>query len=392
MPPNSCKLTQLKVQHECSSKLNIHALFYNSVGGEMKKIFIPLLLMVSILSFAADDGCEKYLKDVNYNQKRYLSQEQKEQLEKAKFCVAKYESASSSEKAQIEASVYGLGDGSGETQKQNITTKQDNTCEGKYGAYWYSNTLISDEKVVSDKVMETVQSCIKANAAGLHIEPTLTDDGQLVVSASWTTKGDLVLRNIIKSPEDGVHCTLDGKDSDKIKNRKIDVSNALTFSCTRDAKTKTIGSEKVEYLPQVLITADLDANPFTLLLPKLYITNPFDNSIKQLEEELKKEKNRVREFTITSLDSFPKTYKQDSKNPTDSDCYSYEVAMTGYNKSDFCTISAVHGNISQPNEYVKIIKKNLPTKPNEFWWYITMKSCSAPVSVDVDCQRISLQP
>lgn len=236
----------------------------------MKYSFAVVILMTSVSQCVfAQTLCETIIKSANYNQFQSVAQNQQYSLQKANFCLADYDKASGEQKAQIEAS-YNLFSGSVSGSQSQIRERQHQECDNKYGEYWFNQLGLINQKVVSDKAMETVAKCIQAYIRGLKVEPTLSESEEaLSVILTWTNANDLPFRGIIKAPSTNISCKLDGKDTDTpslFDKRVIKPGTSVTFTCERSPKSEIISGEKVQCLPSVLIAIDVLENPVTLNL------------------------------------------------------------------------------------------------------------------------------
>jgi len=229
--------------------------------------FISLLLIIGQAD--AQSVCESILKSANYNQYQSVAQNQQYSLQKANFCLAEYDKATSEQRAQIEASYKLFSAGAAGSTAQ-VRERQKQECSNNYGEYWFNQLGLVSQKVVSDKAMDTVAQCIKALGSGLRVEPTFSEtEDALTVSLTWTRSSDLPFRGIIRSPSDNVICRLDNKETDKpglFTGRVIKPGTSQTFSCERKTRSETIAGEKVNCLPAALIAIDVLESPVTINL------------------------------------------------------------------------------------------------------------------------------
>lgn len=213
--------------------------------------------------------CEAILKSANYNQYHSLAQNQQYSLQKANFCLAEYEKASSEQRAQVEAS-YKLFSGGASGSSAQVSERQKQECDSKYGEYWFNQLGLQSQKVVSDKAMETVARCVEALRLGLRVVPTLSEDEKVIIVAlTWMAARELPFRGIVRAPDTAVSCYLDGRDTDAaglFTRRAIKPGASVVFKCERKPTIETISGERVECLPPALIAIDVLESPITLNL------------------------------------------------------------------------------------------------------------------------------
>lgn len=230
-------------------------------------IFVATCLPASL---DAQSVCESILKSANYNQYHSVATIDQGAVTKANLCIADYSSATKEQQAQISAS-YGLFSGNAGASATEITTAQHNECGGHYGAYWFSQLNLSDQKVVSDAALGAVKDCIDKYAQGLKVEPTFSepDERELSVHLTWQHGTPLRLRRISVEPRNGADCDIDGQSITApraFNHRNISPAGSVTLTCSRKPETRVISGETVQCYSEGLIVIDVTDSPATIPL------------------------------------------------------------------------------------------------------------------------------
>lgn len=240
--------------------------------ARVSSVWLALLVFTSSQA-NAQQICEAIIKAANYNQYRSVSQSQQYALQKANFCLAEYDKASTEQKTQIEAAGKGFGIslGGGKSEgTQQISERQRQECHGQYGEYWFSQLGTIDQKVVSDKALSTVADCLRAYAAGLRIEPNFSETERVLsISLNWVRPTPLKVRAIKVAPESVASCKFkkDGATSNATtEEAEILPGGTLTVICERIPQPINISGETVTCYPDGLIVLDTTENPTSINL------------------------------------------------------------------------------------------------------------------------------
>lgn len=260
-----------------------------------KEYLITAISLLLHLNVASAEICESILQSANYNQIQTISQTEQYSLQKANFCLAEYDKAASEQKVQIEVS-YKLFSGDASGSGSEIKERQKKECDNKYGQYWFNQLGLLNQKIVSDKAMDTVAQCIIAKNQNLIVNPTFSEsESNLSVTLTWKSKGELKFRGIRISSV-GTTCKLEGKDTetpDLFHNRTIESGTSVTFTCDRTYGSETISGESVQCLPDGLITIDTEITPVTLSLFRRCKTDYLISRAKAVELKMSETNNTV---------------------------------------------------------------------------------------------------
>jgi len=161
------------------------------------QIVAAVLIGLSPNAAVGQEVCGQIVQSAIYNQMSSVATNKRYDLNKANFCVVEYDHASEGQQAQIKAS-YGPYRGQGGWSTAEIRERQRAECSNDYGEHRYDQEGFIEQRMVSEKAMETVDSCIKALASKLRVEPKFTEDERSVmVHLTWAGRGELPFRGSV---------------------------------------------------------------------------------------------------------------------------------------------------------------------------------------------------
>ncbi len=355
------------------------------------KYFWILTLTLFISDAYAQNVCEALLKSANYNQYQTISQNQRYELDKANFCMAEYDKATISQKAQIEAS-YKLFDIGGSSGTTNISEKQHQECGGTYGEIWFNKLGLQTQKTVSDAAMNAFTKCVDAYKAGLQVEPTFTPSENAVsVSVKWTNAGDLEFSGLRKNPSANVKCKIDGRDSDSpglFKNRVIHAGGYVLFTCERQEVEQLVLGEKVKCLPETLISIDVSQYPVTIPMYKRCDKDYLISRANKVDKEVSELNTRVEKLQAAQEAIDPQFELLISKwydmNSNGNPCISKDE-MISSGKNIACYLSGIRGKFFGAGEFAVVEKK-----ADGNWWF-RGNSCQPGVLALASCITVKKQ-
>ena len=178
---------------------------------------------------------------------RFADRNQVELLHTANLCSAQYESASSEQRAQIEAS-YGLLSGGLSGSAQQIRTMQQSICGNRYGREWWDQITSREIQRVSQTGADVVRACLDQRSfrlVGLRIQ-----DEAITAAFRYGGSGETIINGVILTPKEIAQCSVLYNGStqgnlERIVGTRLRSGDTLTLDCHR--LSESIGTDRRNY-------------------------------------------------------------------------------------------------------------------------------------------------
>lgn len=208
---------------------------------------IALVLVFYSYQLASAEECSDLAAQIGRDYDKYGDSSQVESIKKANLCAAHYETATSEQRAQIEAS-YKLFSGNASGSSNQIRAMQDEKCESQFGSYWSSRVTSSELNRVSSVGADVVRDCL--NQKSFRLTSLQTSGDAVTAVFRYGGLDQIILNGVVIAPSNVAQCSaLYGgavqSDLGKISNTKLKPNETLTLQCTR--KYNTIPTNQKHY-------------------------------------------------------------------------------------------------------------------------------------------------
>ncbi len=232
---------------------------------------IVVFLAFSPIQLVKAEECRDLAVQIGRDYDKYADASQVETIKKANLCSAHYETATSEQRAQIEAS-YSLFSGGASGSSTQIKSLQDQKCEDKFDGYWSSRVTASELNRVSSVGADVVRDCLGQKSFRLVDFKTSGD----AISAVFRYGGldQIVLNGIVVAPSTMAQCSaLYGgathSDVAHIAGATLKPNETFTLVCNRTFKT--VATNQKFYEGGVL---GVSTNSDSPMLPVIEYYNP----------------------------------------------------------------------------------------------------------------------
>lgn len=251
--------------------------------------FVLALLFMS--ASGANASCEDLLKYINYEVSRRSSDVDEQNLNIASFCEASYESSTSAQKAQIEASYKAIFSANASGSTESIVSAQKQKCDNKYGSEFRRSHGISEDSRVSPVVGAALEKCYASR--GFSLESIAYGGGDVSLDFRWNGNASLKV-GAPEFDEEKISCASTHDGEDAVFPLTLFTGGVLHVRCVRTSKRLELGGdENVLYFPETLLSVGSGYEQVAIPFPEVSTTLLPSGRLDGIEDRLAEVESKV---------------------------------------------------------------------------------------------------
>lgn len=240
----------------------------------LKAMAFSFVVVLSVSTQDAVAGCEDILRNINYDIQKNYSNLTSEQITSASFCSSDYRYASSSERAQVEAS-YKLLSGSADGSRERIESEQKSRCGSNFGSAFLQRIGISESLIVSNRAIDALEACYKSTS--LQLISLNTSNNYFLAQIRWMGVGSIrVFGADVSKLNDGItpvaNCKINANGILQDGPFSLSPGLPVTLSCDRVSQTRNL-DEKISYTEYPEGIVSLITNASTISIPLVRVAD-----------------------------------------------------------------------------------------------------------------------
>lgn len=242
-----------------------------------RRLFLAIGIFATS-SVASAQECAHIAQIMGREIQRFGSDEQRAMAQRAQLCVARYESSTGEQRAQIQGA-YGLFSGGASGSDTQVRTLQTQECQDRWGTDWSRLITSSEVNRVSQAGADVVRACL-AGPAFRMVDLALNGEA-VVATYRYGGTGSTRINGVSIQPSNilsNCRVLVSGRehtDLSRIVGGQLPSGEAMTLTCTRAASNNSTTQQRLFDGGSVTVATD-SASPTLALIA--YASPPIGES------------------------------------------------------------------------------------------------------------------